>query len=110
MPIRHPRHTFLLVAAGGRPLAVLRGRPRPERLARIAQGEALVYDLGRLSSSDHGRLAAALAALRELPWLAEGAPTLLLVGGTPAMTISANGKPAGDGLGGRFRDLLSATR
>ncbi len=108
MHLRAPSHSFLIVAAGGYPIAVLRGLPRPERLARIARGEALVYDLGRLHGKDHARLAAALGTLRELPYLADGAPTALLVGGTPAMTIRADGKQ--DGVGARFLDLLRTTR
>ena len=105
MPIRHLRHTYLLVAAGGRPLAVLRGLPRPERIPRARGGDALVYDLGRLEGGEHNRLADALAALRELPYLAEGAPSVLLVGGEPAMVLSAPDRKAG-----RLRDLLRNAR
>ncbi len=110
MPPRHPRHTFLLVAANGRPLAILRGLPTPQRTPRASQGDTLVYDLGRLERTDHARLVDALATLRELPYLAEGAPSALLVGGMPAMTLGADGKPAGEGLGSRLRDLLRTTR
>jgi hypothetical protein len=92
---RHPTHTFLLVAPSGYPIAALRGLPRPERLARLAQGKALVYDLGRLAHQEHARVLEAVATLKGLPYLAEGAPTPLLVGGEPAMTIDAAGKPAG---------------
>src|SRR5262245_13573900 len=110
MPLRHPRHTFLLVAAGGRPLAILRGLPKPERMPRAARGEVLVYDLGRLSTADYARLVEALATLRELPYLAEGAPSALLVGGTPAMTVTQDGKqPVGERLG-RALGLLRTTR
>jgi hypothetical protein len=103
---RHPTHTFLLVAPGGYPIAVLRGLPRPERLARIAQGEALVYDLGRLPSKEHARVLQALATLKGLPYLAEGAPTPLLVGGEPAMVIDGEGKQVHGGIGGRLYDLI----
>jgi hypothetical protein len=106
MPLRHPRHTFLLVAATGEPVALLRGLPRPERMPRAADADTLVYDLGRLSGKEHGRLADALATFRDLPYLAAGAPTGLLVGGAPAMVIDVRGKPARGGLGGRFLDLL----
>jgi hypothetical protein len=105
MPLRHPRHTFLLVAATGQPVALLRGLPRPERMPRAADADTLVYDLGPLSSKDHGRLAEALAVFRDLPYLAAAAPTALLVGGSSAIVIDARGKPAGGGLG-RLVDLL----
>jgi hypothetical protein len=104
---RHPNHSFLLVAAATkRPLLVYRGLPRPEKCVRAAEGNTLVYDLGPLPGKDHGRLLDALALLRNLPYLAEGAPSLLLVGGAPAMVIDERGKEVKEGVGGRVLDLL----
>jgi hypothetical protein len=100
MPIRHLRRTFLLVAQGGYPIAVLLGLPRPDRIPRAGQGQVLVYDLGRLGADEHARLVDALATLRELPYLAEGAPSVLLVGGSPAMVVDHDRKAS------RLRDLL----
>jgi hypothetical protein len=73
---------------------------------RAAEGYTLVFDLGRLSSEDHGRLVDGLAIFRELAFIAADAPQLLLVGGTPAMTIDEHGKEVHDGLGGRLVGLL----
>jgi hypothetical protein len=109
--MRHAGRTFLIVAAGGRPLAVYRGLPKPERMVRASEGDTLVYDLGRLSSADHARLLDALAVFRELPFLlAEGAPApLLVVGGEPFMRVGEDGKEIRAGLGGRLLDLLRST-
>jgi hypothetical protein len=46
---------------------------------------------------------------RELPYLADGAPSLLLVGGVPFMRIGEDGKQASESLGGRLLDLLRPT-
>jgi hypothetical protein len=95
MPLRHHGSSFLVVAAAsGRPLALYRGLPKPERMARAGQGPTLVFDLGKLAAAEHRRLLDALAVLRELPYLAPSAPAAQLVGGTPAQVIPEGGRPA----------------
>jgi hypothetical protein len=107
MHLRHPGRTFLVVAAaGGRPLAVYRGLPKPDRIALAGQGPTLVYDLDKLGRAEHARLLEALGVLRELPYLAPGAPEARLVGGEPAMVLDENGRPVHAGLGGRLLALL----
>jgi hypothetical protein len=94
--MRHTTRTYLVATANGQPIGVY--RTLPKRFVG-AGSEVLVWDLGRLDGQDHGRLVAAVAALRELPYLAEGAPALLLYGGTPA-TVRQSAGP------GRVLDLL----
>jgi hypothetical protein len=110
MPLRYHGHTFLVVTASGRPLAVYRGLPKPERMALASQGPTLVYDLDKLGHAEHRRLLEALAVLRELPYLAPGAPEARLLGGVPFLTIPEGGKATPGERLHRALGLLRNTR
>jgi hypothetical protein len=103
---RHPNHSYLLVAqATGRPLALYRGLPRPERCIRAMEGATLVYDLGPLHAKDHSSLLAALTLLRGL---SSDAPSALFVGGEPVMVIDPKGHEAKQSRGGGVLSLLAS--
>jgi hypothetical protein len=111
MPIRHHSHSFLVVAAGGgRPLALYHGQPKADRMALAGRGPTLVFDLGRLGGAEHRRLLEALEALRELPYLAPGAPTAQLVGGQPVQVIPEGGKASPGERAARVIGLLGIAR
>jgi hypothetical protein len=99
MPLRRTQTVFLVTRGNGEPLGIYRGAPNLERLAGAEPAGTVAYDLGELGPDEYARLLAALAAFRELPYLADGAPRLLFVRGVPSARSASKDKRSAGGRG-----------